>query len=205
MARTYRHGGRLVGPAESRCILDDINSVDDLVAWIDATLEKLNSADTFSYASDYWPQVWDEAVGYAYALGLPDAVDSFEGPLRVPTSVCVRDGKYDYDTPAKAMRDQLWKKLRGLQDRITGKVERQPLTDTWLTVGDAAKASGCPAYTITRAANHNELVTNGETEHARRVSGASLAEWQRNRAMQPERIETDAAVRRKLDKASRER
>jgi hypothetical protein len=98
----------------------DVNSVANFVAWIDATLEKLNSADADAVTWDYWPQAWDDAVAYADALGLSDEVESLGGPIRCPIYVGEKNGEYDYDTPRKAIRDKLRKRLVALRLKLTG-------------------------------------------------------------------------------------
>jgi hypothetical protein len=98
----------------------DVKNVADFVAWIDATLNRLNSADADAVAWDYWPTAWDDAVAYADALGLSNEVDALGGPIRPPTFVCEKHGEYDYDTPAKAIRDNLRNRLVQLRVKLTG-------------------------------------------------------------------------------------
>ena len=96
----------------------DVNSVPDLVAWIDAMLDKLKSDDAELMARDYWPQVWEDARGYANALGVSDAAESAGGPIPHVSYVCEKDGVYDYATPERAVRDQLKKRLVRFRDSV---------------------------------------------------------------------------------------
>jgi hypothetical protein len=70
----------------------------------------------------------------------------------------------------------------------------------WLTVTEAATASGATKSEITKAANCGALISNGQVRHKRRISKTSVMDWQLQRATKPERIETDAAIQRKLNR-----
>jgi hypothetical protein len=109
----------------------------------------------------------------------------------------------------KGKLEQIWsaKQLTGAQSTgATGKLATEDIPQAddlreWLTVTQAAKASGARKDEITRAANANEIATNGQTGHKRRIDAASLSKWQLKRVERPERIETDATVRAKLRRA----
>ncbi len=71
----------------------------------------------------------------------------------------------------------------------------------WLTVTDAAKASGCNRGEISRAADNGSLKSNGEKGRQRRIDAADLALWQVRRAKRKEPVESNATVERKLKRA----
>ena len=123
----------------------DINSVDDFDEWISATLDLLHrvNAGTDGVASDHWSHVWEDACGFADALGLRDAVESIGGPIRGLTYVCEKDGKYDYDTPEKAIRDQLELRLNRLRKYLLGG-RRKYQNTTWARVHRMLDDEGDP-------------------------------------------------------------
>jgi hypothetical protein len=74
----------------------------------------------------------------------------------------------------------------------------------WLTVTQAAKASGCQTHQITRAANNSLLKSNGKKGKERRIDAADLTLWLLHRAQQQEKTESDIAVEKKLKRATGE-
>ena len=70
--------------------------------------------------------------------------------------------------------------------------------DHWLTVKEAADAVGRDSYTITRAANDKQIVTNKKSGRQRRISAASLLLWRWKKDKEPDRMESAETVQRKL-------
>jgi hypothetical protein len=75
----------------------------------------------------------------------------------------------------------------------------------WLTVSDAAKASGCTSAQISGAVRDGQLQSNGEKGRKRRIKAADLALWQLRRAKREGVVESDATVEKKLRRAQDER
>ena len=71
----------------------------------------------------------------------------------------------------------------------------------WLTIADAETISDINRGTISRAVDAGELKGNGKTRRGRRIDAADFTRWVIERAKKPEPVESDEAVRRKLDRA----
>jgi hypothetical protein len=74
----------------------------------------------------------------------------------------------------------------------------------WLTVSDAAKASGCTCAQISGAVRDGQLKSNGMTGRKRRIDPADLAFWQLRRANRKEAVESNETVAKKLRRAQNE-
>jgi len=79
-----------------------------------------------------------------------------------------------------------------------GEGEKGETEPSWITVSEAARASACMAWKISRAADNGSLKNNGKKNRERRIDAADLALWQLRMAERPEAVESDAAVRKKL-------
>jgi hypothetical protein len=73
--------------------------------------------------------------------------------------------------------------------------------EKWITATEAAKASGCYRWEITRAVNSGSLKSNGEKGRKRRIDAADLTLWQLRRAASENASESPEAVERKLKRA----
>jgi hypothetical protein len=71
----------------------------------------------------------------------------------------------------------------------------------WLTVSEAAKASGCTMAQISGAVRDGQLKSNGEKGRKRRIDAADLTLWQLRRAKRGESVESDETVAKKLRRA----
>jgi hypothetical protein len=72
--------------------------------------------------------------------------------------------------------------------------------DCGYTVNDAARISGCNSGTISRAVEAGNLKSNGKRGRDRRIDGADLSRWQRDRAKKTKPAESNAAVERLVKK-----
>ena len=75
-----------------------------------------------------------------------------------------------------------------LRKRLASTVERRKpgnsFSETkWITVTDAAKASGCTPAQISGAVRDNQLKSNGKHRKERRIDAADLTLWQLRRAV----------------------
>lgn len=71
----------------------------------------------------------------------------------------------------------------------------------WITVTEAANASGCYRWEITRAVDSGSLKSNGEKRRKRRIDAADLTLWQLRMAANGNTSESPEAVERKLKRA----
>jgi hypothetical protein len=96
--------------------------------------------------------------------------------------------------PTRALAD--WRRTHDIPPADNGQTEGS----RWLSVTEAASASGCHRGDITRAVDKGELGSNGKRKRERRIDAASLALWQLKRANRPEPVESDGAVKKKLER-----
>jgi hypothetical protein len=90
---------------------------------------------------------------------------------------------------------------QGQQEAGSSPQASTPSGPQWLTVREAARASGCNPGQVTRAVNKGQLKSNGEGGRKRRIDAADLALWQLRRADRGDAVESDAAVEEKLKRA----
>jgi hypothetical protein len=69
----------------------------------------------------------------------------------------------------------------------------------WLTTAEAERIFGTNRGMISRAVNKGELKSNGKSGRERRIDTVDLVRWQHERANKPERRESEAVIRRKLE------
>ncbi|OAI39421.1 hypothetical protein AYO40_05780 [Planctomycetaceae bacterium SCGC AG-212-D15] len=89
---------------------------------------------------------------------------------------------------------------RPVPARKYSKLGKRPTRGTarWVTVTEAAQASGCSRGQITRAADKGSLKSNGKKGPARLIDPADLTRWQLRRAEQKNPVETHDTVAKKL-------
>jgi hypothetical protein len=86
--------------------------------------------------------------------------------------------------------------------------QREPAGDAkrgaerqWLTVSDAARASGCTPAQISGAVRDNRLRSNGKHRRERRIDAADLTIWQLKRAGRWDAVESEATVEKAMKRA----
>ena len=72
-------------------------------------------------------------------------------------------------------------------------------SSNWMTISEAESISGINRGVISRAANAEDFMTNGETGRDRRIDRADFTRWQQKRAAKPEPRETSQSIQKKLD------
>jgi hypothetical protein len=103
--------------------------------------------------------------------------------------------------PTVTTKLEAFEAIADLMDWVRSREHAPDGGSTWITVTEAANASGCYPWEITRAVNNGSLKSNGEKGRTRRIEAADLTLWQLRRAANGRTSESPEAVERKLKRA----
>jgi hypothetical protein len=197
-------------PAEVTSAASEPRNTSEFITWLNdriARLEKhaeANDLDALCYR-----EVWSDAHTWATQYLAPQDAELLEPEpktyMGVPGWAAIHK--------LKRLRDRLTgerpgtNKAEGTSDESDqAEVEHtewvNSSTETkWLTVSDAAKASGCTAAQISGAVRDGRLKSNGKKGRERRIDAADLTLWQLRRSNREGYVESDATVAKRLKRA----